>query len=231
MYCVKCGVKLGDTEKKCPLCGTVVYHPDIPRPMAEPLYPKNSPPAPQVSPRSAQIIATAAVALPMLITFQCDFRISGMVTWSGYVIGALLIFYCVFVLPYWFRRPRPAVFCAADFAAVGLFLCYINHATGGDWFLTFAMPVTAVLGLLCTAVMVLLRHLRRGRLYILGGALIVLGLFMLGLELLLCATFAPLRFYGWSGYPMTVFVVLGLTLIFLGLNHRAREKMERKFFL
>lgn len=231
MYCINCGVKLGESEQHCPLCGTVVYHPDIRRPQGEPLYPKNSLPAPQVSPRSAQIIATAAVLLPILITFQCDFRISGTVTWSGYVIGALLLFYCVFVLPCWFRRPDPAVFCAVDFAAAGLYLLYINQATGGDWFLTFALPVTAALGVLCTAVTVLLRHLRRGRLYILGGAMIVLGLFMLGLELLLCATFPPVRFYGWSAYPMTMLTVLGLTLIFLGLNHRAREKMERKFFL
>ena len=31
MYCVKCGVELADSEKKCPLCGTPVFHPDIPR--------------------------------------------------------------------------------------------------------------------------------------------------------------------------------------------------------
>ena len=29
MYCVKCGVELADSEKKCPLCGTPVFHPDI----------------------------------------------------------------------------------------------------------------------------------------------------------------------------------------------------------
>ena len=37
MYCIQCGVKLADTEKQCPLCGTVVFHPDLPRPEAEPL--------------------------------------------------------------------------------------------------------------------------------------------------------------------------------------------------
>ena len=39
MYCVKCGVELADTENKCPLCGTSVYHPDIVRDKAEPTYP------------------------------------------------------------------------------------------------------------------------------------------------------------------------------------------------
>ena len=29
MYCIKCGVELADTEKQCPLCGTLVYHPEL----------------------------------------------------------------------------------------------------------------------------------------------------------------------------------------------------------
>ena len=37
MYCVRCGVKLADTEEKCPLCGTTVYHPDIRREEVFPL--------------------------------------------------------------------------------------------------------------------------------------------------------------------------------------------------
>ena len=30
MFCVKCGVELADSEKVCPLCGTRVFHPDLP---------------------------------------------------------------------------------------------------------------------------------------------------------------------------------------------------------
>lgn len=29
MYCIKCGVKLADSEKKCPLCNTIVCHPEF----------------------------------------------------------------------------------------------------------------------------------------------------------------------------------------------------------
>lgn len=39
MYCVQCGVKLADTEVRCPLCGTRVFHPDIFREEGERLYP------------------------------------------------------------------------------------------------------------------------------------------------------------------------------------------------
>lgn len=231
MYCVNCGVKLADTEEQCPLCGVTAYHPDIKREEGEPLYPQNKLPAPQVSSRGAQIITTAVFLLPLIITFQCDLQINRAVTWSGYVIGALITAYVIFVLPYWFNKPNPVVFCVCNYVAIGLYLMYINLAAGGDWFLSFALPVTGYIGLLSTVVVTLLRYVRRGALYIVGGAFIALGCFMPLMEFLLCITFESIRFLGWSFYPLSALAVLGSTIIFLAINRRAREKMERKFFI
>jgi hypothetical protein len=231
MYCVNCGVKLADTEKSCPLCGTAVYHPDFQQPEAKPLYPENRFPAPQARSRGGQIILTAMFLLPLLICLQCDLLIKGCVTWSGYVMGALMFGYVILVLPQWFRRRNPVVFCPIDFAAAGLYLWYICFATEGKWFWSFALPVVGVLGLLSTAVAALLRYVPRGLLFTLGGAFGVLGAFMPLMEVLLCLTFSPIHFLGWSLYPMTALVILGGTLIFLAINRRAREKMARKFFI
>ena len=41
MYCINCGVKLADTEKKCPLCNTAPCEASIQREPARALYPKN----------------------------------------------------------------------------------------------------------------------------------------------------------------------------------------------
>lgn len=231
MYCCNCGVKLADTEKKCPLCGVDAFHPDIHRQEAEPLYPEDKMPVPHVSSRGAQIIATAVFLLPAIITFLCDMQINGEVRWSGYVIGALLLCYVMFVLPYWFRDPNPVIFVPCGFVAIGLYLLYINMKTGGSWFLSFGFPVTGCIGLITTAMVTLLRYLKRGKLYIFGGSFIALGAFMPLMEYLLYVTFEPIRFIGWSLYPLSAFVVLGAMLIFLAINHRAREKMEKKFFI
>ena len=231
MYCMNCGVKLADTEKQCPLCGTAAYHPDIPREEVRPLYPQNRQPAPVVNSRAAQIIATAAFLLPILVTLLCDLQINGRVTWSGYVTGALLTGYVLFVLPYWFRRPNPVIFVPCGFAAVGLYLLYIDLASGGDWFLSFAFPVTGGIGLIVTTVVVLLKYVRRGKLYIFGGAAIALGAFMPLMEFLIYFTFHRPRFVGWSVYPLVALVLLGGTLIFLAICRPARETMERKFFI
>lgn len=231
MYCINCGVKLADTEKSCPLCGVVVFHPQLRQEDVEPLYPHEHFPEPQVAPRTAQIVLTTMFLLPMLVTLLCDLQISGAVTWSGYVAGALAVAYVMFVLPLWFRRPNPVIFVPCTFVVIGLYLLYIDLATGGGWFLSFAFPVTGGIGLIVTAVVALLKYLRRGKLYILGGALIALGAFMPLMEFLMCLTFDFSRFFAWSLYPLIVLVLLGGMLIFLAICRPVRETMERKFFL
>lgn len=231
MYCINCGVKLADTEKRCPLCGTVVFHPELIRPEAEPLYPQDQIPVPKVNSRIANVIVTAAFLLPILITLLCDLQMNGGVTWSGFVVGALLAGYVILVLPTWFRKPNPVIFVPCGFVAVGLYLLYISLATGGHWFLSFGFPVTGAVGLIVTTVVTLLRYVRRGRLYVFGGAAIALGAFMPVMELLMNLTFHFQKFKWWSLYPMIPLVLLGGVLIFLAAYRPARESMERKFFI
>ncbi len=231
MYCMNCGVKLADTEVRCPLCGITAYHPEIHRSEARPLYPPRRAEQPRVNGRAALIVVTMAMLLPFLVTMLCDLRINNAVTWSGIVMGALVLGYVMLVLPFWFRRRDARVFVPVSFAAVAAYLWYINFAVAGNWFWSFALPVTAFFGLLATAMAWLLRLLRGKELVIFGGAFALLGLAMPGMEYLIYATFDLPRFSFWSLYPLTVLVLLGALLIFLFINDRARETMERKFFI
>ena len=231
MYCVNCGVKLADTEKSCPLCGVIAYHPDISRPNSEPLYPPYKYPEKRVSPKGAKIIVTTLFLIPLLITLLCDFQLNDRITWSGYVIGGLIVGYVMVVLPWWFDRPNPAIFLPCSFASIGLFLLYISIYTKGYWFLSFALPVTIGVALIVTAVTLLYRHFRKAALYIFGGAGVITGLFIPLIEFLSYITFERIRFVGWSFYPMIVLVLLGGMLIFLAICRPARESMERRFFL
>ncbi len=231
MYCINCGVKLADSEKQCPLCLTKVYHPEIPQKDTDPLYPPQRYPALQVSPTGTRVILTVLFLLPLLICLQCDLLLSGGISWSGYVSGALVVLYVAIVLPSWFRKPNPVIFVPCTFAAVGAYLLYINFATAGSWFLSFAFPVTGFIALVVTAVVTLLRYVRKGMLYIIGGAFIALGAFMPLMEFLLVLTFSSVEFVWWSLYPLTALVLLGSMLIFLAICRPARETMERKLFI
>jgi hypothetical protein len=131
----------------------------------------------------------------------------------------------------WFKKPNPVVFVPCDFAATALYLLYINIVTGGEWFLSFALPVVGVVGAIVITVVTLVYYLKRGKLFVFGGATIALGVFMLLMEFLMCVTFDALHFKGWSLYPLISLAIIGGLMIFLGACRPARENMERKFFI
>ena len=230
MYCIKCGVKLADTEQKCPLCNTVVYHPDLPREAARELYPARR------MPRRASgsgVLCGAIIFLlliPLVITFFSDIRPDGRLDWFGYVAGAMVVAYVTFALPLWFKKPNPVIFVPCNFAASALYLLYIDFVTEGDsWFLGFALPVVGALALIACTLVTLLRYLRRGRLFVWGGSVMALGAVVLMIELLMKGTFA-LPFVGWSLYPAVAFVLIGGLLIYVAISPAARESMERRMF-
>lgn len=229
MYCIKCGVKLSDTEEKCPLCNTAVYHPDFVGGTEAPLYPKGRVPKSGAGKRGLNGAVIILFMIPLIVCFFADLLLDGELYWFGYAAGALVVLYTAIALPLWFSRPNPVIFVPCNFAAVGLYLLYINIATGGAWFLSFAFPMVAGLCLIVCTVVTLCHYLRAGRLYIFGGAFMALGALMLLCEFLLGVTFG-LAFIGWSVYPLTVLFLFGGLLIYLGINTAAREMLERKLF-
>lgn len=229
MYCIECGVKLAEAEEKCPLCNTAVCHPDYAGGSGKPLYPSGK--MPQRPSRSNGLNGAVIILffIPLVVCFAADLQLDGQLEWFGYVAGALLLLYITFALPMWFYKPNPVIFVPCDFAAAALYLLYINNATGGIWFFSFALPVTGGLCLITCTVVTLLYYLRKGRLYIIGATAMALGAFMLLMEFLMGVTFR-LPFIGWSVYPLCVLVLFGGLLIYLAINSSAREVLARKLF-
>ena len=121
MYCVKCGVKLGDSEKKCPLCGTGAFHPEIRRDIADNAYPQGR--MPDINKSLVGVVVLTAIFLISVFTvLLCDLKVYGKITWSGYVVGALMLTYIVAVLPGWFRAPNPVIFVPCSFIAAGIYI-------------------------------------------------------------------------------------------------------------
>ncbi len=229
MYCINCGAKLEMGEDICPLCNTRVQHPDFMPLTEKQLYPKDK--MPEIKHRSALFGGAVIIMflIPIVVSFLADFHFDREISWFWYVLGALIMGYTAFALPLWFAKPNPVIFtpCVA-IEAIG-YLLYINCAVGGGWFLRFALPVAGGFGLMVTAVVTLLYYLKKGKLYIWGGAFILTGMLVLLTEGLLSATFS-VSFLGWSFYPLSVLCLLGGLLIYLAIHKSAREIMERKLF-
>lgn len=229
MYCINCGIQLADSEEKCPICSTLPNE-SIRRDASVPkLYPENRYPELSVRKGALNGAILFLFAIPLLITFFVDLRSIDGLNWFWYTLGAVLLGYIVLALPLWFHKPNPVIFVPCDFAAAALYLLLIALMTGGDWYLSFALPVTVCAGMIVTAIIALVRYVRGGKSYIFGGALVAMGAHLLMTELLLGVTFG-IRFVGWSIYPLIALSILGILLIFLAINSTARERMERKLF-
>ena len=232
MYCIKCGVELADSEKVCPLCGTRVFHPDLPLPDGEAPYPADARRRTEEFNRAGLLfILTMLAIIPAVICLLCDWRVNGHIVWSGYAAGAIALTYILAVLPLWIRRPNPVRFVPVDFAAIWLYLLYIDLATGGRWFLSFAFPAVGAPGLLVSAMVALLRYLPGAHLYIFGGALIISGGLAVLTEFLINLTFKVHQTFFWSLYPLAAGVLLGVMLLIIAVCKPLRRSLHRKFFI
>lgn len=230
MYCINCGVALADTEKKCPLCDTTVYHPNIKREEAIPLYPKNKMPKAKEKSRAVNGVILILFFIPVFVTLLSDLQGDGKLNWFGFSLGGIVLAYIVLALPIWFKKPNPVIFVPCSFAAATVYLLYICLATGGNWFLSFAFPLMGGLCLIVTTTVTLFYYLKKGTLFILGGCFMALGVFTVLIEILLNLTF-KISFIGWSIYPLAVLLLFGGLFIFLAISTSAREIMERKLFI
>ena len=228
MYCVKCGVKLGEGVRECPLCQTpVLYHEDADRTVS---YSDRYPAEQRHARYLILALLTALMAAAGLICLILCLRTFGRVYWSGYVLMGLALAWVILILPFWFPRWHPLIFLPIDFAAVCGFLLYVCASTGGNWFLSFAFPVTMLVGLLLVAAVAVARHVRRGRLYIAAALILVTGGFCMLIELFEHITFGTQMFL-WSLYCVSFCGLLGLFLLVAAMIPPLRAYLERKFFV
>ena len=227
MYCVKCGVKLKNGVKSCPLCDTPVWNPDSAK--EESAYPDHYPRAQKESNLPFAVIMTVICVLSILIILTVCLRLYGELRWGGYSIGGIALFYIIAVLPSWFRRPAGEIFVPVDHAAAALFVLYVCIRTGGSWYMSFAFPVIMTSCLLSTAIICLLKYVKGGRLFILGGSLLGIGGFTVLVEF-----FEHLGFgtgvFRWSMYSLLGFGAAGLIFLLAGMIPAMRHAMEKKFF-
>jgi hypothetical protein len=164
----------------------------------------------------------------MLLTLIIDLQIIPGLQWFWYAGGALVLSYVVTALPAWFRKPNPVIFVPCDFGAVALYLLLISCLTEGNWFLTFALPVTGIITIVISSITILCYYLKRGYLYIFGGALIGAGLFFPVIETLAIITF-QMRPMLWSLYPLIALFLIGIMLIVIAIVKPFRESLCRIF--
>ncbi len=229
MYCVKCGVRLTDGAAHCPLCQTPVWNPEGTA-AATPTFSDRYPIPPKSRRYPILAFLTALLAALSLSALIFCLTVLHRVSWSGYVMLGCALVYFAGIFPFWFDRREPLIFVPLAFVLICGYLLYICLYNKGTWFLSFAFPVTMLVGALTTASVALFRFGKRRRLLKTGILLVLIGCSAMLIEFFESLTFGTTMFL-WSLYPVCAFSLIGLFLILCGLIPPWREYVERKLFL
>ncbi|MBP5269800.1 MAG: hypothetical protein ILO42_02450 [Clostridia bacterium] len=230
MYCVRCGVKLGDGETECPLCHTALPVVGEESGASYTAYSDRYPKEKDNEKYLVLGIITTVMAAACLICLILCLKTFGRVYWSGYVMLGIALAWTTFVLPFFFRKWYPLIFLPIDFAAVAGYLLYICLSLGQHWYLSFAFPLTLITCALTLTAVSLLRYIKKGRIFIVGGLLVGLGSISMLVEFFQHITFRTPMFV-WSLYCVIFFSALGLFFIISAIIPPLRAFLERKFFI
>lgn len=233
-YCIKCGVKLGDSEKKCPLCRTVVYHPDIkPVENAETPYPKelHLEEMKKTSLRFKLTIATMIILIPAILTIICDYSVNSAIVWSDIVVSSVCFLYCLIFIPLFVQKKEPVLYFVIDYAALLIFEWYLAFTLGGDWFWKFSLPLTTSIALIIVAAMLIKRFTRASNLIIAAVVFFLSAADCIFAEFLINKVFRGRILFIWAYYPLITFIIVGVILILCDRNQKFKDKLAKKFFI
>ena len=237
-FCVNCGVRLGETERKCPLCGVQVINPVQPFQAGTPsLYPApegTGTAARRIDRRTIAFIVTCVLVLPALICVAVDLVYGGVLDWSLYVVGAAVMIWVFLALPLLHTRIEssergPAAILIPDAVALMTYLWVIERLSAPDsWFVPLALPIAGTLCLLVIVNAILIDRRILRHLYALVGILLSVAILVVMIEIATELSMGETVHVTWSLFAAIPAVVLSAVLLLLGRNPAFREDMARK---
>ncbi len=232
MYCINCGIELSEGQKICPICQTRVFHPDFKSSDALPTYPRKAFKSEEINIRGLLFVITLLHLIPIIFALILDLNLNGQLDWMGFVVGAVAFIYTCAVFPLWFRSHNPVIFVPCDFFVLAVYLWYISFALEHSWYWSLALPITAMVFIVVMSMIVLLKHLKKGRLFVFGGEFILCGFIVMVIEKLIhIARHTEDSGFVWSLYPMVFLAIIGIGLIVIEIVKPFKESLRKMFFL
>ncbi len=231
-YCVNCGVKLEDSEAKCPLCGVEVVNPASPPPEKRPYpYPRRIEAIDnRVDRKIFTYVALIAALIPCGITIFYDaMGTDGGLSWSLYVAGALALALICVLLPVRYRGLTGTHCVAIDSIAAALYVLLIERLSGGGWFVPLGLPLCAVAGAALT-LCVWLCSRNTGVLTRLAIILFIVGALAFAVEAIIDLFLRGAMRPGWSVYVLVPCALLGAIALLLRRRLDIKDEIRRRFY-
>ena len=145
MYCYKCGVKLSDSLKKCPLCKSYLPYHEKGNDIAA-YSDKIDNLGKHINFRYIARLFLLILCFLGIVTFLCNIIIDGKVSWSIYVLSSIAYLSTQVSFLYFKKKIIPAII---NLIGIEYLLFTIAYMTNGlNWYLYLVMPNLFIVWLL-----------------------------------------------------------------------------------
>ncbi len=232
-FCVNCGVELHATARGCPLCSTPVVNPVCPPDTLSPLpYPRRRT---EVGPTHRGELALLITAMLGSVAICCGLLNLVFKTdrwWSLYFIGASSTIWVFFVPPLLWRKLPFSLRILLDVGAVAVYVYLIAiDLNGRAWYFGLALPIIVLAGAILLALYFMLRGARHSILTTTTILIAALGVFVIGIDLMVDRYLRNIWVVTWSLVIVTVCVALIIPLLIVRHNPSLREEVRRRLHL
>lgn len=235
-YCPKCGVKVEQDDRPCPLCGFKIPKISNAKKTVEPNFPSATS---QNSNHVRRILNRVFVFISLLVLvsislmFYINFELDGRFTWSLYSGISVLAGWGILYLTFGYVKKyyNIILIAAADILVLCLVLDLLSD--GLDWFFPLAFPIiigTAVVGI--SYVSLIRTQFVRG-FNIVGFFFLALVVLLMWINFFIGNHSGELSIFKWLIITGLQLLPIGLIMIYVryGLPERIKQKISRRFHL
>ncbi len=227
-YCFKCGVKVDNGVKKCPLCKLElpVFEDEK---IIEPRYPSQENVFKEIKKRRRNVFFTiysmVIIAIVINLLF-IDWRDNNTLSWAIYstiyLIGSLV--YLIAILQYYKDSKINFIIIGAN----TLLLLFLNDYVNGkiDWFYTLAGPITIFSTIASYCIFKIFKS-KKLLPYKIIGSLLIIAIFLISIELVINKFLFNSFFVNWS-LQTTIYFLPAITILIF-MPKRVYEKTHNYF--
>lgn len=228
-YCVNCGVKLKNSENKCPLCNTKVINPNKIDDIYEPVYSDKIENFKKINYKYLSKIIILILMITSFLVLLVDYISYKNITWSFYVVASILylgthLSFAVFKNIY--------ISLIIHLISTELFMFFIAYITNGlHWYLYLILPFIFIVWMYIMLVTYLIKRKKGNFLKKLSVGLLFSGLTVILVE----ASIDLFRFnainYTWSFYAALPVTIISTLTFILSYNKRIVDEIRRRLFI
>jgi hypothetical protein len=225
-------VELNESERKCPLCDTVVINPNVVfDEKAEPVFPNEQFLIDLADNRKmTALLVSVILAIPMSICLVVNLSLDHAITWSMIVAGAIFMLWSFIVPPLLLKNLRLMAATVIDTAAMLAFLYLLNIYLGLEerWYLPLAVPIVLCLFAFFCINIAVVRNNKIGKLYMAAVVFITIGALLVAVEVIIDMYTDGKVELIWSLITMIPCALLSLLYVIIEKKKSIKENLRKK---